>query len=154
MATEEDPLIGINFYLELDGVTIGSFRECSGLEVEVEVVEAKSVSSTGQMIIQKLPGANKYSPIVMKKGQTSDRKLFDKFAEALSPQNMGGKRTGFKRGTGSIVIKDVTGSKEVARYSFDNCWISKYKGGELNATANNLAVEEVTIIHEGLHRKK
>lgn len=155
MATGEDPLVGINFFLELDGTTIGSFRECSGIEVEVEVIESKETDRTGKMVIRKIPGANKFSPIVLKKGQTSDKALWDKFAESLSPQSIAGKRPGaFKRGTGSIVIKDVTGQAEVARYSFDQCWISKYKGGELNATSNNLAVEEVTIVHEGLHRKK
>lgn len=155
MATGEDPLVGINFFLELDGVTIGSFRECSGLEVEVEVIESKETDKTGKMVIRKIPGANKYSPIVMKKGQTSDKKLWDKFAQSLSAESIGGKRPGgFKRGTGAIVIKDVTGQSVVARYQFTEAWISKYKGGELNATSNNLAVEEVTIIHEGMIRSQ
>ena len=107
------------------------------------------------MVIRKIPGANKYSPIVMKKGQTSDKKLWDKFAQSLSAESIGGKRPGgFKRGTGAIVIKDVTGQNVVARYQFTEAWISKYKGGELNATSNNLAVEEVTIIHEGMIRSQ
>ena len=42
----------------------------------------------------------------------------------------------------------------VARYTFNEAWVSKYKGGELNATSNNLAIEEVTIVHEGLVRVK
>jgi phage tail-like protein len=155
MADGEDPLVGINFFLELDGVEIGSFRECSGLEVEVEVIESKETDKTGKMIIRKIPGANKYSPVVLKKGQTSDKKLWDKFAGSLSNQVEGGKRIGgFKRGTGAVVIKDVTGSSEVSRYNFIGAWISKYKGGELNATSNNLAVEEVTIVHEGMVRIK
>jgi phage tail-like protein len=155
MAAGEDPIVGINFYLELDGVQIGSFRECSGLEVEVEIIEAKELDKTGRMTIRKLPGANKYTPVTLKKGQTSDKALWDKFAEALGPQNMGGKRAGgFKRGTGAIIIKDVTGSSDTVRYEFQEYWISKYKGGELNATSNNLALEEVTIVHEGMMRVK
>lgn len=154
MAASEDPIVGTNFYLELDGVQIASFRECGGLEVEVEVIEDKSVDPTGKLVIRKLPGANKYSPITLKKGQTSDRKLWDEFAKSLGPQNIGGMRTGsFKRGTGAVILKDATGAKEAARYEFVECWISKYKGGDLNATANNLALEEVTIVHEGLYRK-
>ena len=155
MAAGEDPVVGINFFLELDGVQIGTFRECSGLEIEVEVIEAKSADPTGKMIIQKLPGSNKYTPVTLKKGQTSDMALWKAFADSLGSQSMAGKRSGgFKRKTGAIVIKDPTGAKEVCRYEFTEAWISKYKGGELNATSNNLALEEVTIVHEGLIRVK
>jgi phage tail-like protein len=150
---EEDPLVGLNFYLELDETQIGAFRECSGLEVEVEVIEVRHNDAKGKMIIRKVPGANKYGPITLKKGQTTSKALWDKFALSLGNQIVAGKRpTGFKRRTGAIVIKDVTGQKEVARYSFIGAWISKYKGGELNTTSNNLAVEEVTIVHEGMFR--
>ena len=155
MAAGEDPVVGINFFLELDGVQIGSFRECSGLEIEVEIIESKEVDPTGKMIIRKLPGSNTYTPVTLKKGQTSDKKLWDAFASSLSSQSMAGKRPGgFKRKTGAIVIKDPSGAHEVCRYEFTEAWISKYKGGELNATSNNLALEEATIVHEGLIRVK
>jgi phage tail-like protein len=153
MAAGDDPLVSFNFFLELDRTEIASFRECSGIEVEVEVIETKETDRAGRMVIRKIPGANKYTPITLKKGQTKDRKLFDRFAEALSPQSPAGKRHAmFKRGSGAIVIKDVTGTADAARYEFVECWISKYKCGELNASGNGLSVEEVTIVHEGLIR--
>jgi phage tail-like protein len=155
MPADEDPIIGNAFYLTLEGIEIGYFRECSGLEIEVEIIESKEVDKTGRMVIRKLPGANKYTPVVMKKGQTTSPALFQKFAESLSNESMKGKRhSGFKRTTGSIVLKDVTGANDAAIYNFRNAWISKYKGGELNASSNNLAVEEITIIHEGMFRQK
>jgi phage tail-like protein len=155
MAAGEDPIVGLNFYLELDGTQIGSFRECSGLEVEVEIIESKETDKTGKMVIRKIPGANKYTPITFKKGQTSDRKLWDKFAESLSSQSIAGKRPGgFKRMNGAVIIKDISGQAVAARYTFSEAWISKYKGGELNASSNNLALEEVTIVHEGLIREQ
>ncbi len=155
MAAGEDPVVGINFFLELDGTQIGSFRECSGLEIEVEVIQSKETDKTGKMVIRSVPGANKYSPVTLKKGQTSDMALWKAFADSLGSQSMAGKRPGgFKRKTGAIVIKDPTGANEIVRYEFTEAWISKYKGGELNATSNNLALEEVTIVHEGLIRVK
>ena len=155
MADGEDPLVGMNFFLEIDDIQLGSFRECSGLEVEVEIIESKETDKTGKMVIRKIPGANKYTPITFKKGMTSDRALWASFQKSLSNEHMaGGRAGGFKRKSGSVVIKDVTGQKEVARYNFREAWISKYKGGELNATSNNLALEEVTIVHEGLDKIK
>lgn len=155
MAAGEDPVVGLNFFLELDGTQIGSFRECSGLEVEVEIIESKETDKTGKMVIRKIPGANKYTPVTLKKGQTSDLALWKKFSESLGAQNAAGKRAGaFKRLSGAVVIKDPSGATEVVRYNFFEAWISKYKGGELNATSNNLALEEVTIVHEGMLREK
>ena len=155
MAVGEDPIVGLNFYLTLDGTRIGSFRECSGLEVEVEIIESKETDEKGVMVIRKIPGANKYTPITLKKGQTTDLGLWKAFEKSLGGQSIAGKRKGgFKRVTGSIAILDVTGEKTAAEYVFTEAWVSKYKGGELNATSNNLAVEEVTIVHEGLTRKK
>ena len=156
MATGEDPLVGINFFLELDGTTIASFRECSGLEVEVEVIESKETDMTGKMVIRKIPGANKYLPDRLEEGPDQRQVPVGQVRRerCLRRASSASGRYAFKRYSGSVVIKDVTGQAEVARYTFDQCWISKYKGGELNATSNNLAVEEVTIVHEGLHRKK
>jgi phage tail-like protein len=153
MAKGEDPLVGMNFYLELDGTQIASFRECSGIEVEVEIIEARETNAQGVTILRKLPGANKFTPITFKKGQTSDKGLWEKFQNNLSAQLEGGGRPGgFKRINGAIIIKDVTGAKVVARYEFYEAWISKYKAGELNASGNSLALEEITIIHEGMKR--
>jgi phage tail-like protein len=55
------------------------------------------------------------------------------------------------RRNGSIVLYDST-SKEVARWNFMNGWPSKWKGADLNAGENAVAVEEITITHEGLER--
>jgi len=55
------------------------------------------------------------------------------------------------RRNGSIVLYDSR-SKEVARWNFMNGWPSKWKGADLNAGENAVAVEEITITHEGMER--
>ena len=57
------------------------------------------------------------------------------------------------RKNGSVVIYD-TMLKEVARFNFVNGWPSKWKGPDLKAGDSNVALEEITIAHEGLVRKK
>jgi phage tail-like protein len=155
MAEGADPLVGTNFFLELDGAQIASFKECSGIEIEVTIVEHEENIVGGKPVLRKIPGKNKYTPIVFKKGQTDSKVLWEKFQKSLTAQNSGGGRPGgFKRMTGAIVIMDVTGSNEVARYEFVEAWISKYKAGELNASGSNMSLEEITIVHEGMKRTK
>jgi phage tail-like protein len=51
------------------------------------------------------------------------------------------------------VVYDTT-FKEVARFNFVDGWPSKWKGPDLNSTNNQVAIEEITITHQGLTRKK
>ena len=57
------------------------------------------------------------------------------------------------RKNGSIVLYDQ-GNSEIARYNFEFGWPSKITGPQLNANNNDIAIEEVTICHEGLKRVK
>ncbi|MCW3060924.1 MAG: conserved hypothetical phage tail protein, partial [Capsulimonas sp.] len=67
----------LRWYLEIDGLTEGIFREVTGLDSETEVIEHRVTGKGGNLIVQKIPGALKWSNIVMKRGVTDDRKLHD-----------------------------------------------------------------------------
>ena len=55
------------------------------------------------------------------------------------------------RRNGSIVLYDSK-SEEVARWNFFQGWPSKWKGASLDAGTDDIALEEVTITHEGVER--
>ncbi len=142
-----DPLTGYHFYLELDGIAEAQFRECSGLDSESNIIEYKEAGKTGQTIIKKVPGELKWSNIVLKRGITGDMKLWD-----WRKQIEDGKVNDARK-NGSIVLYDQ-GNSEIARYNFEFGWPSKITGPQLNANNNDIAIEEVTICHEGLKRVK
>ena len=153
MADQKDPLLGHSFALQIDGTEIARFRECSGIESEIEVIEEKAVDAQGRPVILKLPGNVKLAPITLKRGGTADKGVYEWHQEALGKNIEGSKKEQFlsnARRTASIVEYDVTGA-ESKRYNLKRAWCSKFKGGELNATANNVLVEEITIVHEGLN---
>ena len=54
---------------------------------------------------------------------------------------------------GSITVYSAEGTP-LAKWSFTNAWPSKLSGPSLNATSNEVAVEEITIVHEGMTREK
>lgn len=139
VATQPD-LPRYSFAVTIEGRALGAFREVSGLDVELEVVEFREGSGGP---IQKIPGQTKYSPIQLKRGFNGDTALHDWFTEFSASRT--------ERVGGSIVMFDQTHS-EVARWNFQNAWPSKISGPALNADGNEVAIESITLVHEGLVR--
>lgn len=145
-ANDLKPLTTFSFHVELDGVDIGAFKECSGVDSETEIIEYKETTKDGKLIIRKLPGAMKWADITLKKSIDPRKDLWDWRAEVEKGDIDAARRNG------SVVLYDSMHS-EVARWNFFSGWPSKWKGADLNAGENSVAVEEVTITHEGLIRE-
>ena len=52
--------------------------------------------------------------------------------------------------SGSIIVADETGDGEKARWNFIDGWPTKWAGPTFNASANDVAIETLEIVHEGL----
>ena len=52
---------------------------------------------------------------------------------------------------GTLELCDYDGSP-IATYTIMQAWPSKYTGAAMNAGANEIAVEAVTLCHEGFKR--
>ena len=140
-----DLLTTFSFHVELDGVDIGAFKEASGIESKTEIVEYKEATKSGKMIIRKQPGAMSWTDITLKRRIDNSTELWDWRREVENGNIDAARRNG------SIVLYDSTNS-EVARWNFEAGWPSRWKGADLNASSDSIAVEEVSITHEGLTR--
>lgn len=140
-----DLLTTFSFHVELDGVDIGAFKEASGVESETEIIEYKEATDKGKMIIRKTPGAMKWSDITLKKRIDTATDLWDWRRQVEEGDIDAARRTG------SIVLYDSK-QTEVARWNFEAGWPSKWKGADLNAGEDGIAIEEIVITHEGLKR--
>ena len=145
-ANQLKPITTFSFHVELDGVDIGAFQECSGVDSETEIIEYKETSKEGKLIIRKLPGAMKWADITLKKSIDNRKDLWDWRSEVEKGDIDAARRNG------SVVLYDSQ-HKEVTRWNFFSGWPSKWKGADLNAGENSVAVEEITITHEGLIRE-
>jgi phage tail-like protein len=143
----KDPLASYTFALEIQGLTEATFREGAGFDSEQEVIESREVGKGGVVFIKKLPGALKWSNITLRRGMTDSLDLW-KWRKKVADGDIEGARM-----DGSIVIYDPK-LQEVARYNFKRGWPCKWKGPDLNATANEVAIEELDLAHEGLERVK
>ena len=135
----------LRWYLEIDGITEGVFKDVSGLDSETEVIEHRVTGKGGNLIITKIPGILKWPNIVMKRGITDDRRLHDWRAKIEEGQV----ETNRKNGTITLYAPD---GSSVAKYSFKRAWPCKFKGPALDSSKNELAIESLELAHEGMER--
>lgn len=143
MATGErkDPYRSYNFLVEIDGITRAGFRECSGLDSTQDPIDYRE--GTDPLTTRKLPGLVKYSNISLKSGMTDDAELWEWRKKAMEGK--------VERKNASIVLLDDTGTEKV-RWNFINGWPTKWTGPTFNATGNEVAIETLEIVHEGVSK--
>ena len=132
-AITEDPLLGFNFMLELEGALAGYFTECSGIGSEHEIVEQKVVDKQGHEIVRKIPGRMKWQDISLKRGITSDLKIWEWRDQLVQGESKDAR----KNITITMLSRDY---KPVAVWHFANAWPSKVSGPSLKSDSNEFGV--------------
>jgi len=135
-----DPYQGFNFLVEIDGVTVAGFSEVSGLNSETAVIEYRE-GSDRRNSVRKIPGLTKFSNIVLKRGITTDRTLWN-WRKAVIDGAV-------ERLSGAIILLDAERTP-VVRWNFREGWPAKWEGPTLKAAGNEVAIETLEIAHEGL----
>jgi phage tail-like protein len=134
------PIPKFRFEVKWDSAVM-SFQEVSGLDVEAQPIEYRAGDSATFSVV-KMPGIKKYSNVTMKKGVfKSDNKFWDWFNKI--------KMNTIKRVPVTISLLDQDG-KPTMVWTLTNAWPSKITGTDLKAEGNEVAVETIEIVHEGL----
>lgn len=141
----EGPYTNFRFLVEIDGIVQASFSEAVMMDSETEVIEYREGNEPNPATPRKLPGITRYGNLVLRWGVTSSTELHDWFVEITG---------GAAKSRNMSVILLNNKREEAARWNFKNAWPSKYNAPDLNALGNDIAIEELTIVHEGMHRVK
>ncbi|HWX65690.1 MAG TPA: phage tail protein [Rhodanobacter sp.] len=142
MATAErrDPYRAFNFLLQIDGIPLGGFSEASGLTAEGDAVDYRE-GSDKQSNVRKLVGLRKYANITLKRGYTQDTSLWDWYANI---------RNGVPDRRNVTILLMNEARQPVLRWHAENVWINKIEGPSFKASGNEVAIESVELVHEGL----
>jgi phage tail-like protein len=135
-----DPFAAFNFLVEIDGVPVAGFMECSGLSTDTDVIEYRE-GSDATLGVRKLPGLTRYPPLVLRRGLTTSKELWSWRRRVIDGR--------VERRAGSIVLLDA-GRAEVARWNFFEARPSKWEGPHLRARSSEVAIETIEITHERL----
>ncbi len=134
------PLSKFHFQVEWGGTKIG-FTEISGLDSELEVIEYRQGASPEYSKI-KMPGLRKFSNITLKRGMFQGD---NEYYEWLNSVQMN-----------TIERRDVTISllnenhEPVVIWKVRNAFPTKVQSTDLKADGNEVAIESMEIVHEGL----
>ena len=135
-----DYLPAHNWKIEIDGVVSGGFKEVSGLESEVEIIEYRNGDDP---LTHKRAGKAKYKNITLKRGLVNDNALLEWYKKVLAGKT--------DRKSGSVVYQDREGN-EVIRYNFFEAWPCRWKAPELNSHSDTHIVEEIEFVVEKVER--
>ena len=138
-------LRGLHFALQIDGIQEATFKSVEGLGSHTECVESREVNTKGQIIIRKIPGALKWDDLVFRRGTSSSNDLA-KWRKLVEDGKIDEARKNV-----SVVIYTAD-AQEVARWNVTDAWPAKLAISNLDSTNNELSVEEMTLVHEGLVR--
>lgn len=141
------PLPKFHFQVEWNGTRIG-FTEVSGLDVETEVIEYRAGNSP-EYNKTKQPGLTKYSNITLKRGTfRSDNDYYNWWKENVNFEE--GNKTGSKfRRNLTISLLDETHAPIVI-WKVKNAFATKVQSTDLKADGNEVAIESIELVHEGL----
>lgn len=138
-----DTGVAWSFGLEIDGIEIKDIQEVSGLKLEVDDIEMKANTPSGQMVIKKLPGRKKAGEITLTRGMTHNKSWSDWIKKVFE-----GDMTGARKG-GSVKVYDYKG-EVVQTFNFLNGWPKSLEVGSLKAGDTTVLTETLIISHEGL----
>jgi phage tail-like protein len=142
--SERYPYPAYNFKVSVtnvdNGETVsGSFSEVSGLMIEVTPIEYRD--GTDAPTPRKVRGLQKPSNLTFKKGVTGHVGFWNWMRNGLNGD------VSRQQGYVALLNEDTD---EVMRWDFRQAWPTKYTAPSFNAKNNEIAIETLEIVVEGL----
>ena len=130
------PLPRFHFIVEWGGTRIG-FSEVTGLTRETQAVEYRDGSVPDYSPVKR-PGVHKFSNITLKRGVVQSGSDFSKWLSSIN------------HGKHDVTISLLDENQEPkARWKVRDAIPFKVDGPQLNAFANEVAIESIELTHEG-----
>ncbi len=125
----------------------GAFQECSGLEIEMDVQDYLE-GGRNDGVVRRV-GRAKLQPLVLKRGMFYQDDGSANGELWLWLQSIINGDRPVRRYDGTVTVMSADNGVR-ATWSFDRGLPSRIRGPELNARTGEIAIEELTIAHEGL----
>jgi len=140
MANPDYPLPRFHFRVTFDSTVINC-NEVTGLNTTLDVIEYRDGASV-EFSTQKMSGLRKFGDIVVKKGVFQDHTEYWDWYNAVQMNDP-------VRKSITIELLDEQHAA-IMTWVLKNAWPSKVENPDLKSDASEVAVETITIVHEGL----
>ncbi|MFN8499774.1 MAG: phage tail protein [Anaerolineae bacterium] len=138
-----DPSASFRFKIEFKGGpgVDARFTECSGLEFEVETFDYKEGGE--QTKVHRLPGRVKYGNLTLKRGIAEDgQKLWRWVMKMIQGE--------IELCNVTVSLMDSQATAPVRTWTFVDAYPVKWTASALSAEQNAIAIETLTLAHQGL----
>jgi phage tail-like protein len=142
-----DPLPAFRFTLTIGGQDVGHFSECTGMSMEVDKIEYREGGYQG--IMTQIPGLARGGDITLRRGLSGDATLEVWFNQIFSLTGLTNLPPDPAFRKNLILSVQKRGGITARAWAIFRTWPSRYTPGEFNATASEVAIEEVVLCHEG-----
>ncbi len=142
----KDPYGNYRFRVEIAGIPQAAFAEVVIPESTSEVITVRD-GTDSTTAVRKQSGLLSYGNLILKWGMTSSLDLYN-WRKAIEQGKIGTSRKNI-----TVTLIDEEGN-DAARWEFQNAWPSRYKGPDLNAQGNEVAIETLEIVFESMVRSK
>jgi phage tail-like protein len=149
-ANRQDPYKNFKFRVRWDGKVVAGVSKISGLKRVTEVVSHREGGDPSHSHLS--PGQWKFEPITLERGVTHDAE-FEKWAN-LTHALGADPEMSLKNFRKDIVIELLNEQGTVVKaWKVYRCWVSEYQLlPDLDANANAIALERLTLQNEGWER--
>ncbi len=137
----EDPFGLLGFKIPITGY----FSEISGLNVEWETAEYKTVNILGLAHSNFVPMRPVYGPITLRRGITTGEGFW------LWHQLLALGAKPLLRPYVMITMFDRS-YEPMVQWSVERAWPSKVSGPDIRSDSSDIGIEELTLVHGGIHR--
>lgn len=133
------------FAVEIGGMEVATFSECSGLSATVET--GKWQEGGLNHTTYKFPGRADYGNLTLKHGMTDSPELYDWFLSVVQ----GGRKCRKNITVKLVVPNNETSQQEPLRvWQLLSAFPVKWSAPSLQAGSNGIAIESLEIAHNGL----
>jgi phage tail-like protein len=140
----DDPYRNFKFRVEIDNVVEAHFSEVAIAETTTEAIDYREGTEPNH--VRKLPGLTKFGNITLKRGITDSMVIYQWHKDIMDG------KIGSKRKSLTIIVIDESGTDR-ARYVVSEAWPTKYDPSDLNAKGNEVAIELLELVNEGIERR-
>jgi phage tail-like protein len=137
----KNPYSNFNFIVEIGGQEVGGFSEVSGLDSENQPIEYRE-GSEGVNAPRKLPGIERYSNVVLKRGITGNSYFWEWRKQV---RDGGGAFPPVRNVVVKLLNEKADRSKPAMSWTLTNAWPTKLTGPQLNAKGNEIAIEQLDL---------
>jgi phage tail-like protein len=147
-----DPYKNFKFRVKWDGRYVAGVSKVGALKRSTEAIDHREGGDPST--VRKTPGQTKYEPISLERGVTHDKE-FEQWANKVWNFGSGlGSEVSLADFRKDLIIEMYNEAGQLAiSYKVFRCWVSEFQAlPELDASANSIAIETLTLQNEGWER--